>query len=248
LRKWTGPSAPGAAALPAGNRLIDALPKSERSKVAARVRVLRIERGSCTQRQGQLVEHVDFPIDAVISVVATLESGATCEVALVGREGFVDIDAALTGTRSERSSFCQIAGNVIRMPVDAFRAHFATLPEFRRVLSRAMRVRLFITEQIASCNLKHSVLQRLARWLLMTSDRIHLPTVALTHEALALMLGTRRAGVSIAAASLQRAGLIGARRGAITLLDKQRLAEIACECYAITSDAVERSFRATPAP
>jgi len=228
---------------PFGNRLLAALSEVTRARVEATVDVVALERQQYTNRYDTPMETVDFPIDAVMSVVATLANGSTCEVATVGREGFVEADAALASRIAHRTSFCQIPGHVARMPIDAFQAELDTNPEFRALVLRAVRTRTFMTEQLATCNLKHTIVERFARWLLMTRDRLERAQFNVTHEFLAMMLGARRAGVSQAAATLQAGGCIAYRRGIVMILNDDLLAARACECYAAERVAVETCFR-----
>ena len=172
--------------------------------------------------------HVDFPIDAVLSVVATLENGDSVEVGTVGSEGFVESDAALGSGLSQRTSFCQVGGMVGRMTIGRFEARMTSGP-FARLMRRNVRAALFSAQQFAACNVKHSILQRCARWLSMTDD--------LTHEFLAIMLGVRRASVSEAADALQTMGAITYRRGAVTIVNRKLLNTTACECYEACKDA-----------
>ena len=236
---------PGRAGLPDpfGNRLLAALSEVTRARVAATVDVVALDRQQYTNRYDAPMQTVDFPIDMVMSVVATLANGSTCEVATVGREGFVEVDAALSSRIAHRTSFCQIPGHVARMPIDAFQAELNTNPEFTAIVLRAVRARAFMTEQLATCNLKHTIVERFGRWLLMTRDRLGRREFNVTHEFLAMMLGARRAGVSQAAATLHAGGAIAYRRGLVRILDDDVLAARACECYAAERDAIETSFR-----
>jgi CRP-like cAMP-binding protein len=205
--------------------------------------VVALERQQHTNYFDAPMRSVDFPIDAVMSVVATLANGSTCEVATVGREGFVEIDAALAARIAHRTSFCQVPGHVARMPFESFVAELEASAEFKALVMRSVRARAFMTEQLATCNLKHTVIERFARWLLMTRDRLERSDFNVTHEFLAMMLGARRAGVSQAAATLQAAGCIAYRRGIIMILDHEALAARVCECYAAEREAIECSFR-----
>jgi CRP-like cAMP-binding protein len=202
-----------------------------------------LHRQQFTNRYDTLMHTVDFPIDAVLSVVATLSNGSTCEVATVGREGFVEVDAALASRIAHRSSFCQIPGHVARMPIDTFQTELDTNREFKTIVLHAVRTRTFMTEQLAMCNLKHTIVERFARWLLMTRDRLQRVEFNVTHEFLAMMLGSRRAGVSQAAATLQAGGCITYRRGIIMIFDEPALNARACECYAAERDIIEMGFQ-----
>jgi CRP-like cAMP-binding protein len=178
-----------------------------------------------------VVDYVDFPIDAVLSVVATLENGDTVEVGTVGSEGFVESDAALNSVHAQRTSFCQVKGTIGRMRIARFEARMAGSPTFARLMRRNVLAALFSAQQFAACNVKHSILQRCARWLSMTQDRVASDEFTLTHEFLAIMLGVRRASVSEAADALQTMGAISYRRGAVTVLNHGLLNGTACECY-----------------
>jgi CRP-like cAMP-binding protein len=231
------------AADPLGNRLLAALSNESRDRVLPLISVVDVERQQYTNIFDTAMRTVDFPIDAIMSVVATLSSGATCEVATVGREGFVEVDAALAARIAHRTSFCQIPGRLARMPIDAFQAELDANAEFKALILRAVRARTFMTEQLATCNLKHSIIERFARWLLMTRDRLGCHEFKLTHDFLAMMLGARRAGVSQAAATLQSAGCIAYRRGVIMILDDRALSARACECYRAQCEAIASCFQ-----
>lgn len=235
---------PGAAPTdPLGNRLLAALSPAAWTRIAPAVDVIALERQQNTNLYDAQMRTVDFPIDAVMSVVTTLANGSTVEVATVGREGFVEVDAALASRIAHRTSFCQIPGHVARMPIETFEAELDANPEFKTLVLRSVRARAIMTEQLATCNLKHTVIERFARWLLMTRDRLGRGEFKVTHEFLAMMLGARRAGVSQAAATLQSVGCIAYRRGTIMILDHDALMARVCECYAVEREAIETSFR-----
>jgi CRP-like cAMP-binding protein len=220
-----------AAVYTSGNRLLDALLPPDRAGLAADLRIVTIEAHKYTHSAGEVVDYIDFPIDAVLSVVATLENGDTVEVGTVGSEGFVEADAALGSVLSQRTSFCQVRGTVGRMSIRRFEARMASSATFARLMRRNVRAALFSAQQFAACNVKHSILQRCARWLSMTQDRVGSPEFTLTHEFLSIMMGVRRASVSEAADALQTMGAITYRRGAVTVLDHDLLNGTACECY-----------------
>ena len=225
-----GRTAPAVAYL-SGNQLLDALPLSDRADLEADLEIITLAAHKFTHSVGGVVDYVDFPIDAVLSVVATLENGDTVEVGTVGSEGFVETDVALNSKYSQRTSFCQVRGTVGRMRIARFEARMADSTAFARLMRRNVRAALFSAQQFATCNVKHSILQRCARWLSMTQDRVASAEFTLTHEFLAIMLGVRRASVSEAADTLQTMGAISYRRGAVTVLDHGLLNGTACECY-----------------
>ena len=224
-----------------GNLLLDALPIADRSDLADDLEFVPLPAQKFTHAIGTLSNYIYFPIDAVLSLVATLENGDTLVVGSVGREGFVESDAALTSPLSQRSSFCQVGGIVARMSVHCFEARIAKSAQFAELMRRNVQAALFSAQQFTACNSKHSILQRCARWLSMTEDRVGNPEFSLTHESLAIMLGVRRAGVSQAAHALQEMGAIAYRRGQIRVLDSNLLKGAACECY----EACKRAFAAS---
>jgi CRP-like cAMP-binding protein len=211
---------------------------SDRIGLECDLEIVTIAAHKFTHSMGGVVSHVDFPVDAVLSVVAALENGDTVEVATVGNEGFVESDAALNSALSQRTSFCLIGGTLERMRIERFNARMTGSQSFARHMRGNVRAALFSAQQFSACNVRHSILQRCARWLSMTEDRIGRDTFALTHEFLALMMGVRRASVSEAAETLATMGAIVSRRGTVTVLDRMLLNAVACECY----DVCKRAF------
>jgi CRP-like cAMP-binding protein len=214
-----------------GNRVLDALPPPDFASIEPDLEIVTLSAHQFTHSAGGAMHHVDFPIDAVLSVVATLANGDSVEVGTVGCESFVEADAALGSSLSSRTSFCQVKGRVGRMSVERFDERMNASAPFARLMRRNVRATLFSAQQFAACNAKHSVLRRCARWLCMTADRVASPQFTLTHDFLSIMLGVRRAGVSEAADVLSRLGAIEYRRGVVTVLDHDILERAACECY-----------------
>jgi CRP-like cAMP-binding protein len=227
-----------------GNRVLDALPPPDRAGIEHELEIVTLSAHQFTHSIGGTMHHVDFPIDAVLSVVATLSNGDSVEVGTVGCESFVEADAALESSISSRTSFCQVKGRVGRMSVERFDEHMHTSVPFARLMRHNVRATLFSAQQFVACNAKHSVLQRCARWLCMTADRVGTAEFTLTHDFLAIMLGVRRAGVSEAADALSRLGAIKYRRGVVTVLDKDVLERTACECYGACRQAFATSLTA----
>jgi CRP-like cAMP-binding protein len=226
-----------------GNQLLDALPLADRTGLDLQVQIVTLAANKSTHAIDAVMTYVDFPINAVLSVVALLENGDSVEVATVGSEGFVESDAALNSPRSQRSSFCQVRGDVGRMPIADFESRMSGSDSFARLMRRNVRAALFSAQQFAACNAKHSVLQRCARWLSMTEDRVACANFTLTHELLAIMLGVRRSSVSESADALQKMGAIVYRRGAISVRNRELLHATACECYDACKVAFATSLR-----
>lgn len=226
-----------------GNRVLDALPTFDLPELRNELQVVSLAAGQYTHVLGEPMDHVDFPIDAVLSVVATLENGDTVEVNTIGREGFVEAYAALDLVVAPRTSFCQVGGNVARMPIASFRRRMTNSAPFARLIYHNVSAMLFSAQQFVACNAKHALIQRCARWLLMTADRVGTARFPLTHDFLAIMLGVRRASVSEAAESLQRSGAIEYHRGKVTIASRASLEAAACECYELCRVAFSASLR-----
>jgi CRP-like cAMP-binding protein len=219
-----------------GNRLLTALPDDERRRLAAH-----LERVELTLRQplyepGKPIEHVYFPIDAVLSVLAVMDDDQAVEVATVGNEGMVGIPVFLGVSTSPGLSFCQMPGRALRMPAGRFRDLANGAGAFQQVLQRYTFAFFTQLSQGSACNRLHHMDQRLARWLLLTHDRVGRDQFPLTQEFMAQMLGVRRATVTEAAGRLQQAGLITYSRGILTIANRKGLEAASCECYRIISD------------
>lgn len=225
-----------------GNRLLDALPPGHATGLAGDVIILTLNAKQSTQSAGERIAHVDFPIDAVLSVIATLKSGETVEVGTVGNESFVELEAALGCTLASRSSFCQVEGRVGRMSVERCRIRMATDDGFARAMHANVGAALFSSQQFTVCNLKHSVLQRCARWLAMTADRVDRPQFSLSREFLAIMLGAKAAVVAEATDRLEQSGAAVYRGSDVSVLDSGALHDAACECYALSKAAFAASL------
>ncbi len=220
------------------NHLLAGLPEAERSRLTPLLKPSLIHLGEPLWETGQAIEAVYFPKQGVISLVLTSVDGVDVEVGMVGREGIAgSIETLGTGRATTRAQV-QMAGSGWRMESSAFRAEFARGGAFQEAILRFHASLSFQSAQCALCNRLHSVEQRLARWLLMASDRANAPDMQLTHEFIATMLGTRRAGVTVAAGVLREVGLISYHRGMITILDRAGMEKTACECY----QAIERNF------
>jgi len=209
------------------------------SELFARARVVRLESSQTTTEHDTVMHTVDFPVTALLSIMGMVEDGATTELAAVGTEAFVEIDAALRTNIAKRSAVCFFEGDVIRVPLEDFQRELQRSPEFSDLVYHAVRARVFTTEQLVLCNVRHSVVQRLARWLLLHAVRGGRDVIPGTHDFIASMLGVRRAGVSEAIADLEKTSAIEHRRNAIEILDADLLAARACECYPISRMAIE---------
>lgn len=190
----------------------------------------------------ELIEHVYFPIDCVLSVVTRLENGNQIEVGTVGREGVSGLPLLLGATTSANESYCQVPGTAVRIDTALFQSLKGD-EKFRRLLDRYVQAYVNMLGQLAACNRLHNVYERCSRWLLMSQDRVDSATIRLTHQYLAMMLGTQRAGVTLAAGALQRAGFIRCGKGFIAILDRAGLESASCECYLVARNQFGGSLR-----
>lgn len=183
-----------------------------------------------------VISHVYFPGNALISLLTLADGHLALEVGLIGRDGMVGVPLILGHSLSAVRALVQGTGTAMRMPSECFREVFVGLPALQRELYRYVHTLMAQISQTAACNRFHMVEQRLARWLLMTHDRVKSDQFHMTHEFLGHMLGVRRVGVTKAAQTLQRLGLISYSRGDIRVLDRRGLEAAACPCYAVVRD------------
>jgi CRP-like cAMP-binding protein len=213
------------------NRLLERLPAKDRARVLAGCERVQLAFGEILAEPGREVRNVYFPTSSFISLVLPMEGKAVLEVALAGSEGFYGVPIALGLGVSPVRALVQGAGAAWQMGSAAFRSELAEVPTLRDSVNRYIYVLMNQLTQTAGCNRFHLVEQRVARWLLMTSDRSHSATFSLTHEFLAFMLGVRRVGITEAASALQARELIGYRRGLVSILDRKGLERASCPCY-----------------
>jgi CRP-like cAMP-binding protein len=178
------------------------------------------------------IRYVYFPHRAVISIINILKNNSMVEMTLVGSEGMLGTALLSGDDRSPHQALVQVADGGMRMKTRIFKKEFGQNTELRNLVLSYSQALFVQVAQTAACNSLHPIVQRLARWLLMTQDRVGSDPFHLTHGFIATMLGVQRAGVTIAAGSLQKAGLIGYRRGTVSILKRDELEETACECYA----------------
>ena len=183
---------------------------------------------------GGRLEFAYFPNRGLISLVVVMEDGQTAEAGIVGNEGFTGTSASVGLSRSPLRAIVQISGDGFRVKVEALQDTLESTPHLQMILSRYAVVQGMQVAQTAGCNRLHDIQQRLSRWLLMTQDRVDSESLSITHDFLATMLGTDRPSVSLAAGVLQRKKVIEYTRGAVKIVNRNKLQDSACECYGIT--------------
>jgi CRP-like cAMP-binding protein len=181
----------------------------------------------------QSIDFVYFPNRGMVSQVVVTKDGRTVEVGVVGNEGYVGAGLAVGLSRSSVREIVQIAGDGFRMMGNALERILRAAPQLQMILSRHSGLQGMQVAQTAACNRLHDIQQRLARWLLMTQDRVNLGVLPITHDFIATMMGTDRSTVSLAAAVLQKKGIIEYVRGAVKVVNRRKLQNSACECYAV---------------
>jgi len=181
----------------------------------------------------QAIEFVYFPNRGMVSQVVVTKDGQTVEVGVVGKEGFVGAGLAVGLTRSSVREVIQIAGDGFRMMGNAIGRVLRSAPQLQMILGRHTGLQAMQVAQTAACNRLHDIQQRLSRWLLMTQDRVGSGMLPITHDFIATMMGTDRTTVSLAAAVMQRNGIIDYVRGAVKIVNRRKLEKSACECYEV---------------
>ena len=216
------------------NALLASLGEAELAELVAVGELVRFELRQPVYQPGIPIEAAYFPIDCVLSVVTQMVDGSLIEVGTIGREGTTAVPLIMGATATPTESFCQVEGHAWKIPAESFLALLASSRVFHRAMFGYLQAYVNVLGQFAGCNGMHSVLERCARWLLMTQDRVGRPDFSMTHEFLAAMLGSRRSGVTVAASTLQGAGYIRYTHGKITVLNRAGLEATACECYGVS--------------
>jgi CRP-like cAMP-binding protein len=224
----------------ADNRLLAALPKSDRRRILAGCDTVQLGIADVLYAPWQPLTSVYFPTSSFMSLVMPTADSAAFEVGLVGNEGMLGLALVLDGDQSPERAVVLGAGSALRMDVGFLRREFGRSEALRRRLGRYVHVRMSQLAQATVCAHFHLLEARLARRLLMTQDRARGNTFNATQEALASKLGVRRVGVTKAASSLQQRGLIHYSRGDITVLDRRGLMSAACRCYKSDRDSYDR--------
>jgi CRP-like cAMP-binding protein len=222
------------------NRLLRALPLDEYARLLPLLTPVRLGLKEVLVEPDAPIRDVYFPREGVASVLAEEQEGGPVEVGTIGQEGFVGLPVLLGADRTPFRVFVQIEGHGWRLSADALRRLVAERAAVRVLLLRYAQYYTDQVSQAVACNRLHTLDERCARWLLMTHDRVEGRTFEMTHQFLGLMLGVRRAGVTVAMGSLQAEGIVRYARGRVTILDRQRLEEESCGCYHVTRAALCR--------
>jgi CRP-like cAMP-binding protein len=222
-----------AAGKPVSNTILLSIVDSDYNSLRPHLEYLQLPDHQVLHEAGSRLEFVYYPNRGLISLVVAMKDGKTAEAGVVGNEGFTGIPAAVGLSRSPLQAVVQISGDGFRVAVGTVQKILESAPHLQLLLNRYAVLQGMQVAQTAACNRLHDLEQRLARWLLMTQDRVDSECLPITHDFLATMLGTNRSSVSLAAGILQREKSIEYTHGAVTIVNRKRLEVSACECYAV---------------
>jgi CRP-like cAMP-binding protein len=216
---------------PVRNLLLRALPGEELETVLSKAELVDVPVQSVLNEKAETIEYCYFIDDGLASILNIMSDGKSVEVGLAGKEGFVGLPLLVDFHTSPTRAIMQIGGTAFKMKAEDVPVVLRACPVLEKSLQQYSHVMALQVTYVAACNRLHEVDARLARWLLMSEDRMGSPNFPLTQQFLAHMLGTRRASVTVAAGILQKAGLITYKRGQVTIRNRAKLEKAACECY-----------------
>jgi CRP-like cAMP-binding protein len=223
-------SARAGAAIP--NRLLATLPADEYARLLPDLKTMPLHVKQVIHKHGEAVRYVFFPNGGVISMTTVMADGSMIEVATIGDEGLVGINAFLGDNITPVATMVQVGdASAVRMSLPAFRREVRRPGPFQDVINRYAQALVATMMQSVACNTLHTLRQRCARWLLSTQDRMHSDDFNLSHEFLAMMIGAQRPTVTLVAGALQKAALIRYKHGHVRVLDRKGLERVSCECY-----------------
>jgi CRP-like cAMP-binding protein len=222
------------------NKLLAAVPPDIFGRFQADLEYVPLRLGESVYEAGSKLPYVFFPTDSIVSLLYVMENGASAEIAVVGNEGVVGIALFMGGETTPSRAVVQSEGHAVRLGADVLRREFERGGPLHDVLLRYTQALITQMAQTAVCNRHHAVEQQLCRWLLLSIDRLPKNELTMTQELIANMLGVRREGVNEAAGKLQDAGIIQYHRGHITVVDREKLEQRVCECYAVVKREFDR--------
>ncbi len=228
------------------NQLLGALEPASRRRIDPHLQPVEFRLGAVVCEAGGQLEHAYFPQGSVLSLLTVLENGSAIETANIGREGAFGLFAAMYSRVSFNRCLVQLEGDTVRCPIGLLQSEFRNSEHVRNLFVSYSETQLSQVQQTVACNSMHTTEERMCRWLLMMHDRAQGQALPYTHEFLSHMLGANRKSVTLAAQSMQAAGLISYRRGRIQVLDRPGLERASCECYAIVKERFD-AFLKPPA-
>jgi CRP-like cAMP-binding protein len=217
-----------------------ALPPAERERLFPHLKLVEMPFGMVLYESGVVLRHIYFPVDSIVSLLYVLNNGASAEIAVVGNEGAVGVSLFMGGETTPSRAVVQSAGWAYRLSRARLKNEFNRQGQLLHALLRYTQALITQMAQTAVCNRHHALDQQLCRWLLLSLDRLDSNELRVTQELIASMIGVRREGVTEAAGRLQKLGVIRYSRGKITVLDRAKLEELSCECYAVVKAETDR--------
>jgi CRP-like cAMP-binding protein len=227
------------------NALLAGISPQERSRLFPHLQLVAMPLGRVLYEAGDVLRYVYFPLDCIVSLLYVMENGDSAEIAIVGNEGLIGIALFMGGETTPSRAIVQSAGYAYRLESQRFKEEFGRHGTMQGLLLRYTQALITQMSQTAVCNRHHTVNQQLCRWLLLSLDRLSSNVLVMTQELIADMLGVRREGVTDAAGKLQKLRVIQYARGEITVLDRAKLEQLSCECYAVVKTETDRLLRAT---
>ena len=215
------------------NEILLGLPREECNLLLPKLELVRLKTHHVLHEPGDTLKSAYFCNTGLISILAVFPDGKSVEVGLVGKEGFIGVPLVAGFRTASTRAVAQIEATAFRVSGETLMIILRQCPKLERQLHQFSQIMAMQVTQIAACNRLHEVEERLARWLLMSADRIGSNSVPLTHELLSQMLGTRRSSVTVAVGVLLRAGLISHTRGEVEITNRQKLEKASCDCYGI---------------
>jgi CRP-like cAMP-binding protein len=225
---------------PAQNRLLAAFHQDVSGRIFRHLELVELPLGKVVYEPGDQMSHVYFPTDSIVSMLYVMEDGASAEISVIGNEGVVGISLFMGGESTPSRAVVQSGGFAYRLLGRRLKDEFNRHGEFLVLMLRYTQSLITQMAQTAVCNRHHNIDQQLCRWLLLSLDRLPTNQLSMTQELIANMLGVRREGVTEAAGKLQKMGVIAYSRGKITILERDRLEELSCECYAVVKAETDR--------
>jgi CRP-like cAMP-binding protein len=225
---------------PQRNYLLASLEPDERARLQPHLDLVPMSLGNVLYESGDVLRHVYFPIDCIVSLLSVMADGASAEISVVGNDGLIGVALFMGGETTLSRAIVQNAGYAYRLPGEILKDEFHRSGQLQLLLLRYTQALITQMAQTAVCNRHHSVDQQLCRRLLLSLDRLPSNRLTMTQELIANMLGVRREGVTEAAGKLQKIGAIRYVRGRITVLDRPKLEALCCECYAVVKKETDR--------
>ncbi|WP_339081960.1 Crp/Fnr family transcriptional regulator [Pseudomonas sp. TMP9] len=225
---------------PEQNHLLAMLPVAALDRLLPDLELVDMPLGMVLYESGDTLRHVYFPTDSIISLLYVMESGASAEISVVGNDGVIGVALFMGGESTTSRAIVQSAGSAYRVLGKRFKEEFNRHGDMLHLMLRYSQALITQMAQTAVCNRHHTIDQQLCRWLLLSLDRLTGSEVAMTQELIANMLGVRREGVTEAAGKLHRLGVINYCRGLISVLDRDKLERLSCECYAVVKSETDR--------